>query len=408
MAQYAKEFDFYDQVARLAARKIEAELRAEGVRAMVTSRAKSVDRLKDKLHKRNSVDQYASVEAVYEDIVDLAGVRIALYFPGEREKVGKLIDRLFDCHLRKDFPSAEKGSTGRRFSGYSATHYRVRLRVSELDEPDRRYAVANIEFQVASVLMHAWSEVEHDLVYKPFEGKLSPEEYSFLDQLNGLVLAGEIGLEQLQRAGEARVAEADRRFSNHYELAAHLLSAASEIRSDEVTEQGVGRVDLLFALVSRLQLDTPRLLRPYLHELHGDLERRPLADQIIDAILTEDTSRYETFREIRDSIEVPAGRHGREHESYIQTGILLESWVKLERLMRELFPSDPGPRPPLRLARQLEEAGVIDAETLHEIVQLSRTRNAVVHGVGKIPVGHLRESARRVDSIIEELRKKLP
>ena len=42
--------------------------------------------------------------------------------------------------------------------------------------------------------MHAWSEVEHDLVYKPLQGTLSDEELAILDELNGLVLAGEIAL----------------------------------------------------------------------------------------------------------------------------------------------------------------------------------------------------------------------
>ena len=36
--------------------------------------------------------------------------------------------------------------------------------------------------------MHAWAEVEHDLVYKPQEGVLSTEELSILDELNGLAL----------------------------------------------------------------------------------------------------------------------------------------------------------------------------------------------------------------------------
>ena len=44
--------------------------------------------------------------------------------------------------------------------------------------------------------MHAWSEVEHDLIYKPLQGTLSKEELAILDELNGLVLAGEIALER--------------------------------------------------------------------------------------------------------------------------------------------------------------------------------------------------------------------
>src|SRR5690606_9552985 len=88
---------------------------------------------------------------------------------------------------------------------YWATHYRLKLRESSLQEGQKRYAAARVEVQVASVLMHAWSEVEHDLVYKPLQGTLSDEEYAILDELNGLVLAGEIALERLQKAGEARV-----------------------------------------------------------------------------------------------------------------------------------------------------------------------------------------------------------
>ncbi|WP_213202479.1 hypothetical protein [Erwinia rhapontici] len=41
------------------------------------------------------------------------------------------------------------------------------------------------------MLMHARSEVEHELVYKPFQGNLSREEHMILDEINGLVLAGE-------------------------------------------------------------------------------------------------------------------------------------------------------------------------------------------------------------------------
>ena len=67
---------------------------------------------------------------------------------------------------------------------------------------EKRYCRARIEIQVASVLMHAWSEVEHDLIYKPLQGTLSKEELAILDELNGLVLAGEIALERLQAAGK--------------------------------------------------------------------------------------------------------------------------------------------------------------------------------------------------------------
>jgi len=56
--------------------------------------------------------------------------------------------------------------------------------------------------------MLAWAEVEHDLVYKPTQGELSEDEYAILDELNTMVLAGEVMLERLQSAGAARRLEA--------------------------------------------------------------------------------------------------------------------------------------------------------------------------------------------------------
>ena len=46
------------------------------------------------------------------------------------------------------------------------------MKEESLDKSQQKYAAARIEIQVASVLMHAWSEVEHDLVYKPLSGCL--------------------------------------------------------------------------------------------------------------------------------------------------------------------------------------------------------------------------------------------
>src|SRR5260370_39389486 len=84
------------------------------------------------------------------------------------------------------------------------------------------------------------------------ERELSVEEYSILDELNGLVMAGEIALERLQRAGEARVAAEGRVFRSHYDLAAHLLNAAGATLRGPEANTAIGRVDLLFELLSQL------------------------------------------------------------------------------------------------------------------------------------------------------------
>ena len=75
--------------------------------------------------------------------------------------------------------------------------------------------------------MHAWSEVEHDLVYKPMQGTLSEEELAILDELNGLVLTGEIALERLQAAGNERIQNSKATFANQFELASYLYNYLS-------------------------------------------------------------------------------------------------------------------------------------------------------------------------------------
>jgi ppGpp synthetase/RelA/SpoT-type nucleotidyltranferase len=226
--RYPKEYDFYDQAARLIAQVLEQHFQRAGIRAIVTSRAKSPVRAVEKAIQRAEKTPYTLIDDIYHDIVDLAGVRVALYFPGERDQVDKIIKQYFYIDDEpKQFPSSVKPTYEKRFSGYWATHYRVRLPDPTLNESQKRYSEALIEIQVASILMHAWAEVEHDLVYKPLQGRLSQDEYAILDEINGLVLSGEIALERLQRAGERRVATAGRVFSNHYDLAAYLLDPHS-------------------------------------------------------------------------------------------------------------------------------------------------------------------------------------
>lgn len=157
----------------------------------MTSRAKSAARLEPKVRARAVRKSYSTPDDIYNDIVDLAGARVALYFPEQRDQVDALVRQLFTVLDHRTFPdTSAKPSYEKRFSGYWAAHYRVQLREPFLADSQKRYTEARIEIQVASVLMHAWSEVEHDLVYKPLQGRLSDEEYDILDELNGLVDCG--------------------------------------------------------------------------------------------------------------------------------------------------------------------------------------------------------------------------
>jgi len=404
IARYRREFDFYDQTARLIAQALDSNLQAAGIRSMVTSRAKSPARLEAKVRQRARTKTYATLEDISKDIVDLAGARVALYFPGERDQVDRLVRQLFTLlGPAKEFPASSKPSYQKRFSGYWATHYRVQLKESSLGTAQQRYAEARVEIQVASVLMHAWSEVEHDLVYKPFEGTLSEEEYAILDELNGLVIAGEIALERLQKAGEVRVAGSEREFVNHFDLASHVLSSTAVAAHGPLADSALGRVDLLFELLQRLELLTPDQLKPYIEAVHHDTERRPIAEQIIDRLLAEDESRYKVYEEIRtarplsvraeEAVEPSAAAL---HEAI---GHLLSEWARLERITRDIYTSKDQHRVIMPTGKLMAQF----VPDMGEFERIRRIRNGVVHGMDVVDPADLHDAANRLHEIVEEV-----
>jgi ppGpp synthetase/RelA/SpoT-type nucleotidyltranferase len=378
---------------------------------MVTSRAKKPGRLELKIRQRSVAKNYQTVDDIFADIVDLAGARVALYFPAEREAVGKIIESRFELiEPPKLFPSGATPSYSKRFSGYWATHYRVRIKEASLPESQKRYSDARIEIQVASVLMHAWSEVEHDLVYKPLQGNLSDDEYAILDELNGLVLAGEIALERLQRAGESRLAQQGATFSNHYDLAAYLFDSAKRILATVPTDGGMGRVDILFDLLKRLNIDTPETLKTYLGALSPDVEARPLAEQIIDQILTADPTRYAAYSEIRDererqkSFQTP-NETQRSVEQHQAIGLFLSNWIAIERLIRDVaYISGIGDRSGMiPSGRILARLDILSEQDRYEFERLRKIRNNLVHGVEVPSPNIMFEAAHDLNRLLQHM-----
>lgn len=96
LERYSREVDFFQEAARLCAQRCEIELEQSGIRSIVTFRAKRPERLREKVISRNKVKQYSRVKQIYKDIVDMSGVRIALYFPGDADDVEGLIESVVD------------------------------------------------------------------------------------------------------------------------------------------------------------------------------------------------------------------------------------------------------------------------------------------------------------------------
>jgi ppGpp synthetase/RelA/SpoT-type nucleotidyltranferase len=108
IARYRREYDFYYEVARLVSEQCDALAVENGIRAIVTFRAKSPQRLESKLHQRNPERLYQTENEIRADIVDLSGVRVALYFPGDRAKIASLFRGAFVVDQEKQFPDKPK------------------------------------------------------------------------------------------------------------------------------------------------------------------------------------------------------------------------------------------------------------------------------------------------------------
>ncbi|KAK4159574.1 hypothetical protein QBC43DRAFT_326918 [Cladorrhinum sp. PSN259] len=162
--------------------------------------------------QRGRGKEYQTKEEIIADMHDLAGLRIALYYPNDFAKVEEIIKtRLVQVKPPQDWPDEQFGpfgypmldngsSVGRksRFPGYFARHFRARLYEEDVDQPAIRGKT--LEVQVMTVLMHAWSKIYQELIYKPRSGvpQADEDDERLLDVANGIIIAGEQVLRQIQ------------------------------------------------------------------------------------------------------------------------------------------------------------------------------------------------------------------
>ncbi|MBN2710134.1 MAG: RelA/SpoT domain-containing protein [Calditrichaceae bacterium] len=395
--QYNKEFDYYQKLSQIVATKIEDQLFKRGIKAIVTFRAKKPDRLKDKLLKRNEEKNYNSLDDIFQDIVDLAGIRVSLYFPSEREIIDEIITELFQVEKKKIFPNeAHTPKYTKRFSGYWATHYRVKLKE---DSQTKRYLDTLAEIQVASVLMHAWSEVEHDLVYKPFSGELSKEELSILDEINGLVLSGEIALERLQSAMAERTKQRND-ITDKYELTNFLLNT---IDKNYINKIKLGDTFLLNNYLNTIKKLDTKDFNNYINKINLDYDES-VTDQLLNMLLiefydTEKPNLKNYFKNLHISERKASG-----FESFVKC------WVILEKAVREFYSEDEIRTNKYLIPdfKILQRKKVLSTEEANQLRQLRQVRNYLLHGIETPSEEYLKNSYQVLKRITEKVVDKVP
>jgi len=226
VARYDRERDRYIKLASRVAdlcRGVVVEDNA--VRAQVTSRTKTVKSFEGKLRRfsRRADKNFASVDDVFSQIGDFAGVRIATYRPEDEARVAEAIEIVF-CgsdggKIEIDLKDRLKPAAGQF---YRATHCQVHLPETDLVGNYENLRGASCEIQICSMMAHVWNEIEHDIGYKPEGEGPSDAELGLLEALGHLTRAGDATITRLLAANIARMAVQTGDFSDAHDFAARM------------------------------------------------------------------------------------------------------------------------------------------------------------------------------------------
>lgn len=262
---WPEKIDYYEKLAKKVEAICNEKLNEMNVRHLTSSRAKPQSSLQKSIERRQKLRKKKQKEAgqpetgfqdeqeIKHHMIDLAGARVKLYFPDNLKEVRGMIQNTFDPYysdwknstvdwkrIRNELINKIKGASVARNDnkkgdqtiedadsewplGYKALHFRCKLRPTDRDYV--KFKGRPFEIQVASVMMHAWSEIYHDIIYKPYFGKVTDEEKRFLDIVNGLAHTGELALQQLQASLQQRLTLENASFDSQWQLGDWLRKA---------------------------------------------------------------------------------------------------------------------------------------------------------------------------------------
>lgn len=159
--RHRKLFGTYEILARRLEGLIMDLLKANGVKVHFSeSRAKTTDSLVEKLNRPGK-----SYQDPFNQIPDLSGIRIVLYYQDDVERVGEIIGREFEI-IEKSEEDQFRNYSPDQF-GYLSRHYIVKLSQQRASLAEwNGFKELHSEIQVRTVLQHSWAAVSHALQYK--------------------------------------------------------------------------------------------------------------------------------------------------------------------------------------------------------------------------------------------------
>ncbi len=155
---YAQRVHGYEDLLDQLAHRIGKEMREEGIRFSIKQRVKSFSSYYQKLLKRiGSTENRVAIP----DIQDLLGIRIVSPF---LENLHSIEEFLRSRYTVREVERKGAEHSFREF-GYQSVHLLLEL-PQELVTSYPGLEVDICEIQIRTILQDAWSEVEHELVYK--------------------------------------------------------------------------------------------------------------------------------------------------------------------------------------------------------------------------------------------------
>lgn len=156
---YAEKAHLYDSLAQSVVQILKSIMKAGKISFVdVPYRIKTKDSCMGKLKKKSD---YTS----FEDMTDLAGLRIITLVESDLEKVAKIISENFNVHQEDSGDKADL--LGSDKFGYRSIHFVCDIGQKREKLPEfTLYKDLCFEIQIRTALSHAWAEIEHDRGYK--------------------------------------------------------------------------------------------------------------------------------------------------------------------------------------------------------------------------------------------------
>lgn len=167
----------------------------------VTSRVKSQSSALNKIKRKN----YTTAK---QQLTDLSGVRIIVFFESDIEKVSKIIREAFK--VDEENSSNKDSSLKSNQTGYRSVHYVCELGENRSSLPENQgLSELKFELQIRTVLQHAWAELAHDRDYK-FTGRLPSEAERKLFLYAGMLELADRGLDELSKELDTYIETVDK------------------------------------------------------------------------------------------------------------------------------------------------------------------------------------------------------